>query len=234
MKNLERKNYYKKSGIYRIYSIKNNKSYIGSTSNLYGRINLHIKDLEYNKHHSIHLQRHYNKYGKDDLVIEILCFCEKDKLYKLELENILIYDSYENGFNCLQIPGSFLGYKFTEEQLNKLKKIQKENSVKYRKSLLERLEKARKSKKDNPVITDWWIGKKHTLETKKKMSLSAKKRGFNNGKKIVQRDMNDNFISTYESAYEAQRITGIQATNIGKCCLGERRSAGKFKWEFIS
>lgn len=233
MKNLERRLYYKKIGVYRIYSLFNNKSYIGSSSNLYQRINLHIKELEYNKHHSFHLQNHYNKYGKDDFCLEILCFCTKNELFQLELENIIKYDSFNNGFNCLEIPGSFIGYKFTEEQILNLKSIGKINAIKYRDSLLERLEKARLSVKNNPIIVDWWIGKKHKESSKSKMSESAKNRGINYSKKIIQKDFNNNLINEFESAYEAERKTGIKATNIGKCCLGKRKSAGRFKWEFL-
>jgi len=232
MNNLERRKYFKKIGIYRIFSSVNNKSYIGSSSNLYSRINKHINDLNKNEHHSIYLQRHYNKHGNEDLNIEIVCFCEITDLFKLELDNIIKYNSFNNGFNCLEIPGYSIGYKFTKEQLKNLKSIQKINAIKYRDSLLKRLEKARLSLINNPIKIDWWVGRKHKNSSKIKMSISAKNRGPLNEKKVTQRDINNNFIETYKSAKEAERITGIKATNIGKCCLGERKSAGKYKWSF--
>ncbi len=233
MENLERKLYYKKIGVYRIYSKFNNKSYIGSSSNLYSRINLHVKELENNKHHSPPLQNHYNKYGKHDLILEIICFCSKNELYQLELNNIIKYDSFRTGFNCLEFPGSFIGYIPTEEQLLKFKNIQKLNAVKYREGLLKNLEKARLAKLKYPSIRPTWLFEREvTKETRLKMSNAAKKRGVNHNKIVIQKDKNNIFINEFESALEAQRKTGIACTNIGKCCLGERKTAGKYKWSF--
>lgn len=55
----------------------------------------------------------------------------------------------------------------------------------------------------------------------------------NNYKSVEQYDMNDNYIRTYKSSYEAQDFTGINRTSIGACCRGERLSAGGYKWKFF-
>jgi hypothetical protein len=43
----------------------------------------------------------------------------------------------------------------------------------------------------------------------------------------------DNGI-VYSSATEAMRQTNINQSDISKCCRGQRRSAGGFKWEFVT
>ena len=56
------KQYKNLSGIYKL--IVNDKFYIGSAKNIGIRLSKHILDLERNKHHSIYLQRSWNKYQK--------------------------------------------------------------------------------------------------------------------------------------------------------------------------
>ena len=50
----------------------NGKRYIGSASRICDRWINHKFDLKNNKHHSIHLQNHYNKYGEDDLIFSVI------------------------------------------------------------------------------------------------------------------------------------------------------------------
>lgn len=37
----------------------------------------------------------------------------------------------------------------------------------------------------------------------------------------------------YESASEASRQTGVPQSNISKCCIGKRKTAGGCKWKYI-
>lgn len=73
-------------------------------------------------------------------------------------------------------------------------------------------------------------GKKFSEEHKMKIGLSNKgKRGCGWARKSVL-CVEKNII--YESMIQAQKETGIFASSIGKVCLGERKSAGKFHWRF--
>ena len=48
--------------------------------------------------------------------------------------------------------------------------------------------------------------------------------------KPVEQFFNCKFVARYESAAEAENITGITSTNISRCCSGQRKTAGKFEW----
>lgn len=62
----------KASGVYRIYCRTNKSFYIGSTSCFSVRLAKHQNKLRLNKHHCLHLQNTFNKYGEDAFVFEIL------------------------------------------------------------------------------------------------------------------------------------------------------------------
>lgn len=106
------------SGVYQIQSlIYPNKSYIGSAVNLYKRKSIHLRSLRRNKHYSRLLQRHYNKYGEDDLVFEIIesgDYICKEHLLSRE-QGWLYHFRYKNKnipyFNTCEIAGSTLGVK---------------------------------------------------------------------------------------------------------------------------
>lgn len=60
------------SVIYKIRNIINDKQYIGSSANFHNRKAKHLSDLRRGNHHSIILQRAYNKYGKKAFIFEII------------------------------------------------------------------------------------------------------------------------------------------------------------------
>ena len=49
---------------------------------------------------------------------------------------------------------------------------------------------------------------------------------------VIQYDLDANFINEYPSINEAWRRTGILAQHIGKCCMGTRKTAGKYQWRY--
>lgn len=70
------------SGIYIIINLINSHAYIGSSVNLSKRFTRHKNDLKNGKHHSIYLQRAYDKYGPTSF---IYCILEHtDVLFKNE------------------------------------------------------------------------------------------------------------------------------------------------------
>lgn len=99
------------SGIYKIQSsIKPERIYIGSAVNYKRRKNLHLFNLRKNNHHSLKLQNHYNKYGENDLLFELIIVCEKHDLIKQEQ---IFIDLYNPWFNNSRTAGNCLGVKHT-------------------------------------------------------------------------------------------------------------------------
>lgn len=78
--------------------------------------------------------------------------------------------------------------------------------------------------------------KNHSEESKKKISESRKglNVGINNykSKKIVQYDLNGNFIRFWDSMGEVEREAGISHGSISQCCNGKRKTAGGFIWKY--
>ena len=70
-------------------------------------------------------------------------------------------------------------------------------------------------------------GKIISLETRQKMSKTAKNNTYN-CKNVFMFDREGNFIKEFPSLSEAKRITGVH--NIGLCLSGKTRKAGGFIW----
>lgn len=114
-------------GIYKITNIRNNKFYIGSSFNIDKRIKDHFHLLKNNKHHSKHLQRAYNKHGKDNFKFEIIEECRIEELFEKEqyyLDNLLYAQDFisdinnkfvELGYNINPIANSPRGVTLSDE-----------------------------------------------------------------------------------------------------------------------
>lgn len=113
--------------VYKIENIITNDLYVGSTVNFRDRKWRHFSDLSKGKHHSIILQRAYDKYGKENFEISVLEECNRDNL--IDTENKYL-TKLEPKYNICRIANSTLGYKVTEETKQKLSKYAKENNIK--------------------------------------------------------------------------------------------------------
>ena len=65
------------SGLYKITCLKNNKIYIGQSSNVLSRLGRHADNLENNRHDCLELQKDFNKFGKRFFKFESLEIGEK-------------------------------------------------------------------------------------------------------------------------------------------------------------
>ena len=153
------------SVIYKIKSIiQPDRIYIGSAVNYDKRRWEHIRELKRNRHHSVLLQRHFNKYGASDLKFEILMHVNNVNLLISEEQKYI--DLHNPFFNICRKAGSSLGFKHSEESKKKMSLARK--GIKRSPMTQEQKEKLRNAH----------IGKKATRETKEKMRI--KKSGKNN------------------------------------------------------
>ena len=104
--------------IYMIRNIINNKIYIGSAKDFKTRMYKHKSQLRRNIHHSQHLQRAYNKYGKESFSFEIFEYVKDiDKL--IEREQVWL-DFFKPEYNSYKIAYSPLGHKCSNETKQKM------------------------------------------------------------------------------------------------------------------
>lgn len=99
------------TGIYEITNIHNGNRYIGSAVRIANRWLDHRRSLGRGKHHSIALQRAWDKYGESAFTFSKLIICTKENLLMYEQ---FLFDNCKPEYNCASLAGSMLGYKHTE------------------------------------------------------------------------------------------------------------------------
>ncbi len=156
------------TGIYKIQSkVKPERIYIGSAVDIKHRWNDHLSNLRNNKHHSIKLQRHSNKYGIIDLQFSIILPCEKELLIKNEQ---FFIDANNPWFNICPNAGSCLGKKLSEDHKAKIVKslIGNKRTLGFTPSD----ESKEKNRLSNLGSKNAFYGKTHSESTREKMRLN--------------------------------------------------------------
>lgn len=222
-------------GVYMILNTINNKVYIGSSNNIKSRFSHHRASLNKNEHHSIHLQRAWNKYGADAFIFQVIEECEESVLLKREQYYMDYYKSYDfkYGYNISKIAGRVV-YVCKEDNPRYGKPLSEETKAKLRAAHLgkpaseERKQKLRDWYKthDNPMkgksgeLAPCYgrTGEKHPLYGKTGELCAS-------SKKVICLNTGEIFVS----ATEAARIKGVNHSKLCMCCRGERKSCGKDK-----
>lgn len=136
--------------IYRIINIATGKSYIGQSANTLKRKIQHFSNLACGRHENDYLQKSYNKYGLSFFKFEIIEDAENlsfEELNDREIFWISFYDSFNNGYNLTIGGDGTKGRAFSAE---------------------ERIIRSKKMTGNG----NHFFGKTHTLETRKKISIS--------------------------------------------------------------
>ena len=140
----------------------------------------------------------------------------------------------------------------TEEQKRKMSKAKKgENNPMYgkhrddeTKSKLSEVMKGKYCGEKHPMwgkhlteeqkrkISEALKGEKHPMWGKHLDDETKDKIRLRHNKPVIQFTKEGTFVAEYESTLVAKNITGINSSNISKCCLGKRKSAGGFKWAY--
>lgn len=147
------------SCIYKITNLIDGKVYIGQTINYRKRKTNHFRKLELGNHANMHLQRAYDKYGRNSFKIEIIKECEPDELDDWEIYYIGEYKACDrqHGYNLIdggqkyrcftlevreKMSRANKGRKFTAEHKRKISEAQKGKIIKQ--SSIEKCKETRK------------------------------------------------------------------------------------------
>ena len=240
--------------IYAIINLQNGKKYIGSTTNFSRRKREHLNDLKKGKHHSISLQRSWNKNTEEDYKFIILEHVEDNtKLLEREQHFLNKYLSFEKdkGYNICKFVGlppekklpEVFQYTLKGEFVQKFKDcVEAANYIecsssgiasccreeyRYYKGFIWTYEKELTEERIRLANSPV----KRTEESKKKMSESAKKR-TDNLKPILQYDLEGNFIREWESTSHLVKEKGYSNGSISDCLNGRWKKAYGFIWKF--
>jgi len=159
-------------GVYRIRNKLDGKRYIGSTDNLQTGWKYRKRALRKGKHHNIHLQRAWNKYGEKSFVFEVEESVEGDSKALKRREQDYLDEWFPTGllYNIARKADrpSFEGKKHTEESLDKMRNVQLgENNGMFGKT---------HTQETKDQMRESHLGYKHTQEALDKMSISQTKR----------------------------------------------------------
>lgn len=130
------------SGVYAIINMLNNHKYVGSSKDIRKRLYQHRCKLNNNTHHSVHLQRAFNKYGSDKFYVCILEVCQpvRDTLIFLEQKYLDLNPEY----NIAKI--AYSPAQSTQSDSARKKRSVKLKGRKRSKEFCENLSKARMNK----------------------------------------------------------------------------------------
>jgi group I intron endonuclease len=215
-------------GIYKITS-PSGKVYIGQSVNIERRFTSYKRMYTKNSKQT-KLHRSFLKYGVDSHIFEVVLLCEESELNYNERHYQDLLQTVDYGLNCKSTKcGDRSGF-VSKETLLKMSEASKGNKH--------------------------WLGRKHTQESKDKMSLSRKgfvpspevckkrgrkgrisnRRGFFSERhprsiKVLQFDLFGNLIKEWNCLMDTKRELGYHIGNISSCLHGKLKTYKGFVWK---
>lgn len=207
----------RKSGVYGIRNLINNKLYVGSSKNLKKRIIAHKCGLNKNKHPNEYLQKSYNKYGLHNFLFFTIELCDTAKLYEREQYFIDLYQSIDNGYNLKRVDTGKDGFVYSKKTREKMSEC---NRIRYRNNPVTVCKYGHLYTEENTIMRK--SGFKtcrtcHILYTEKRNRLSKEERAKN--RKISEYCKNGHLKS------ENQFVSNF-GKNICRACDKDRKT----KW----
>ena len=192
------------SGIYVIVNKVNGDKYIGSSCDIKKRWSQHVRRLNNKNHHSIHLQRAWDKYGSNVFSFNVLEHCAEDCLISVEQKYI---DSERPAYNISPTAGRTAGVIRSEEYRIKQSVAQsgKIMSEETRRKISEGMKGKQNSlgvshsltQKVKDAIRNKLLGHVVSKETREK--ISSKVKGFKHTEEAKARIGNASKGNTYAS-----------------------------------
>lgn len=223
------------SGIYRIINRLNEKSYIGSSQNISRRWYLHRAALRRNRHHSVYLQRAWNKYGEAAFEFELIRLADPSQLL-IEEEKAIV--EFQPEYNVGGVSGGDLISRHPHREAI-CQKISLAIKKRYASMSADERDKLALRKSRNP---NWrggrtfckcgarkpgsaascqkcrdmtssgnpFYGKTHSAESKRKMSEALKGKRPANARRVVIDSV------SYSTQSEAARLLGVSEGTISR------------------
>lgn len=244
------------SGVYKIINLINDKCYVGGSVNLHKRKLKHLLDLKKNRHHNEHLQRSYNKYGRNNFKFEIIETCNSNwnEIEILENKYIKLLNPEYNlikkafGINCAEITRRKLSETHKKIQANKSKELRSSYfKYNYKPVIGYNLITKEIINFENITKASEYINCHHNAIRSCLNNNNKQRKGFiftdniNNFKVIKissfnpveQYDLNNNFIKLHSSIIEAAKYINKSPCGIHDCLNPNsiQKTCGGFKWK---
>jgi group I intron endonuclease len=226
--------------VYKITS-PSNRVYVGSTINFDKR----MYQYKNNCHKSqIKIYNSIKKYGWENHKVEIIWSGLIKDMLKNEAMLGLNFNVLDQNNLNLMLPRLGTMYNTVSQEtrikMSNAKKGQKMSET--HKKIISNVHTGKiVSLETRQKMSEWQIGRKMSKEAKQKMSISAtgKKVSIETRRKIsdfnsipiLQFDLEGRFINEWVSATEVQKKLKINSGHIRSCCLGKRKTSGRFIWK---
>lgn len=219
-------------GIYKITNLKNNKCYIGSSSNISKRFTNHKWSLSKNKHPNKHLQNAFNKYGKDIFIFKLIEECALNILIIREqwyIDNLKpeynIRKKAESNIGVirskevrLKMSKTMKGRKHSEESKLKMSIASKGKPKNFSKTYLKSLsEKMKGTQLAKGVI---WTNEQKLA------------RGVLKSKPILQYDLDGILIKEWDKVKDVELLNEFNQDKVIQCCKNKILVYKGFVWKY--
>ena len=168
----------------------------------------------------------------------------RDEACLMEMILIALYDSVENGYNITKGGEGTVGIVMSEEECKRRSEAFKgqhmspqtefKNGHTFTPEVLQKLSDAKKGKPSwNKGLKGFNAGEKNVM---KRPEVRAKFKGAKNAsaRKVVQLDMEGNFIRVWDYMTQVQEELSFNVANLTACCRGRIKSAYGYKWQYAS
>ena len=195
------------------------KHYVGYSKNVKRRFNNHISLLNNNKHHCIHLQRAWNKYGKESFDFHVMQECNSIE-QAIEKEMLLLeWTNKIDLYNCTftNKKEDLIKFALTNEAIQKRKESIKK-SERFFSALAINRQKAYTPSSIQKRVSSLKSGGKAGVAVRTPVRAISLKTGE---------------IKLFVSINDAARKLNASAGNIHQCCNGTRNSAVKHTFSYV-